>query len=52
MSSIADVIRGLNSSGVSYVVVGGVAVVLHGRLRTTVDLDLVIALDHQHKQGT
>jgi predicted nucleotidyltransferase len=45
VSSIADVIRGLNSSGVSYVVVGGVAVVLHGRLRTTMDLDLVIALD-------
>ena len=34
----------LNSAGVRYVVVGGVAVVLHGVDRLTADLDLVIEL--------
>jgi len=35
----------LNEAGVRYLVVGGVAVVLHGHLRTTADLDLVVQLD-------
>jgi len=35
----------LSEAGVRYVVVGGVAVVLHGHLRATADLDLVIGLD-------
>jgi predicted nucleotidyltransferase len=35
----------LTNAGVRYVVVGGVAVVLHGYLRATADLDLVIGLD-------
>ncbi len=34
----------LNRAGVRYLVVGGVAVVLHGHLRTTHDLDLVLEL--------
>ncbi len=34
----------LNEAGVRYIVVGGVAVVLHGHLRTTADLDLVVEL--------
>jgi hypothetical protein len=38
------VFEGLNGAGVRYLVVGGVAVVLHGHLRTTHDLDLVIQL--------
>ncbi|MCU0305205.1 MAG: nucleotidyltransferase family protein [Thermoanaerobaculales bacterium] len=38
------VIRALNDAGVRYLVVGGVAVVLHGHLRTTGDLDLVVEL--------
>ena len=38
------VLRALNDAGVRYLVVGGVAVVLHGYLRTTGDLDLVIEL--------
>jgi predicted nucleotidyltransferase len=36
------VLASLNDGGVRYLVVGGVAVVLHGHLRTTADLDLVI----------
>jgi hypothetical protein len=35
----------LSEAGVRFVVVGGVAVVLHGYLRATADLDLVIGLD-------
>jgi len=35
----------LEAAGVHYLVVGGVAVVLHGHPRFTADLDLVLALD-------
>jgi len=34
--------RALNDAGARYVVVGGVAVVLHGHVRLTTDLDLII----------
>lgn len=40
----ALVFRALATAGVRYLVVGGVAVVLHGHLRATVDLDLVLDL--------
>lgn len=39
-----DVLAALNARGVPYVVVGGIAVVLHGHARLTVDLDLVVDL--------
>jgi hypothetical protein len=42
--AIEAVLSALNAVGVRYLVVGGVAVVLHGHLRTTADLDLVIQL--------
>jgi len=38
----------LNDAGVRYLVVGGVAVVLHGHLRTTADLDLVLELEPEN----
>lgn len=38
------VLAPLERAGIRYLVVGGVAVVLHGYLRTTVDLDLVVQL--------
>ena len=43
-SPFLEIFRALNGSGARYVVVGGVAVVLHGFLRFTADLDLVAAL--------
>ena len=43
---IEAVTKALNAAQVRYLVVGGVAVVLHGYLRTTGDLDLVIQLEH------
>jgi hypothetical protein len=39
-----DVFAALDAVDVRYVVVGGLAVILHGRVRSTVDLDLVIDL--------
>lgn len=38
----------LSSGGVRYLVVGGVAVVLHGHTRFTSDVDLVVALDEEN----
>ena len=45
---IEDVLDALNREGVRYLVVGGVAVVLHGHLRSTADLDLVIQLSEEN----
>ena len=42
---IERILGALNQAGARYLVVGGVAVVMHGFLRTTRDLDLVIQLD-------
>jgi hypothetical protein len=39
------VARVLDDAGVRYLVAGGLAVIAHGYLRLTVDIDLVIALD-------
>jgi predicted nucleotidyltransferase len=39
------ILRALNDAKVEYVIVGGVATVLHGHLRVTADVDLVINLD-------
>ena len=44
-SSVEAVFAALNAAEVRYLVVGGVAVVLHGHLRTTADLDLVVQLE-------
>jgi hypothetical protein len=38
----------LTNAGVKYLVVGGVAVVMHGHLRVTADLDLVLKLDRSN----
>jgi hypothetical protein len=44
IGEIEAILEALNRAQVRYLVVGGVAVVLHGYLRTTADLDLVIQL--------
>lgn len=46
--AIEQVLAALETGGVRYLVVGGVAVVLHGHLRTTADLDLVVQLDPEN----
>jgi hypothetical protein len=42
------VVRALNDAGVDYLVVGGVAVGLHGYPRTTQDLDLVLRMGREN----
>jgi len=43
MPIFAPVFLALNEAGVPFLVIGGHTVVLHGRLRTTFDLNLLIA---------
>jgi hypothetical protein len=45
VGEIERLLTQLTEAGVRYLVVGGVAVVLHGYLRTTADLDLVVDLE-------
>ena len=43
-SSVEAIIRALNEAGVRYLIVGGLAVVAHGYLRFTADVDLIVDL--------
>jgi hypothetical protein len=43
-----DLIKTLAEAGVDYVVVGGLAVALHGYQRVTMDVDVVLAMDRQN----
>ncbi len=43
-----DVFRTLEAEGVRFVVVGGVALVLHGVVRLTVDLDLMVEMSREN----
>ncbi len=45
-----DLLAAFAASGVRYVLVGGYAVVFHGRPRATKDLDLLVALDPDNLQ--
>lgn len=49
---INKVIRALESNDVDYVVVGGYAVALHGAVRGTVDVDLVVSLTMKSFENT
>ncbi|MBZ5638171.1 MAG: nucleotidyltransferase [Acidobacteriia bacterium] len=48
VGDIEHVLQALNDAQVRYVIAGGVAVVLHGHLRTTADLDLALRLDTEN----
>jgi hypothetical protein len=48
MSLFLPIIEAFNRDQISYVVVGGLAVVLHGHLRMTADVDFVIRLDEHN----
>lgn len=43
-----EIFRELNRRRIDYVVVGGVAVVMHGVVRLTADLDLMVHLDEKN----
>ena len=51
MSLLLDVAAALDAAGVAYVVAGGMAVVLHGHVRTTVDLDIVLDLAKENVEA-
>jgi len=42
--NVRGILATLNDAGVDYVIVGGLAVILHGYLRATADIDLVVGL--------
>lgn len=42
---VVELLRSLSDAQVRYVLVGGIAVQLHGYFRTTFDVDLVLAMD-------
>lgn len=52
MPFIEPLFKALNDAGVRYVVVGGLAVVLHGYARLTADVDLVVDLDPEQARKT
>jgi predicted nucleotidyltransferase len=45
MKSIHQILQALKDEGVAFVLVGGFAVQLHGFIRSTLDIDLVLAMD-------
>jgi len=47
-SSVQTIIQALNEAGVRYLVVGGLAVVAHGHVRFTADVDLVLDFDEEN----
>lgn len=48
LTTLETVTRALNEADVRYLVVGGLAVNAHGYVRSTQDIDLVIALDRNN----
>lgn len=45
---IAELLQSLSDAQVRYVLIGGLAVQLHGFLRATFDIDLVLAMDDEN----
>ena len=48
VSSFRQIVEALNGAGVRYLVVGGIAVIAHGYVRLTVDVDLMLQLEPQN----
>lgn len=47
MTCFGALLEDLNRAGVRYVVIGGIAVIRHGVVRATKDLDIVVAVDDE-----
>ena len=45
MNDFAAALRDLNAAGIRYVLVGGLAVIRHGAVRATKDVDAAVAMD-------
>ncbi len=48
LNDFAAALRDLNESGVRYVIVGGLAVIRHGAVRATKDVDVAIAMEDEN----
>lgn len=48
MNDFAAALRDLNEAGIRYVIVGGLAVVRHGAVRATKDVDAAVAMDAEN----
>ena len=46
--SIEAIVQALNAAGVHYLIAGGLAVVAHGYVRFTADLDLILDLEEEN----
>jgi len=44
-SDLTDLLRALNGAGARYLIVGGYALAIHGRVRATKDVDLFVGTD-------
>jgi predicted nucleotidyltransferase len=44
-----DLLAAFDESGVRFVVIGGYAVIFHGRPRATTDLDLLVSIDPENR---
>lgn len=47
-ASLEAILKSLNANRVRYVIAGGLAVVAHGYLRFTADLDMMVAMDSEN----
>jgi hypothetical protein len=47
-SDLIDLLRALNDEGAEYLVVGGYAFAVHGRVRATKDVDIFVGTDPQN----
>ena len=48
MNDFAAALRDLNDAGIRYVLVGGLAVIRHGAVRATKDVDAAVAMDAEN----
>lgn len=51
MTGFGALLEDLNRAGVRYVVVGGIAVIRHGVVRATKDLDIVVGVDEPTEEA-
>ena len=48
LKSIGSIFKSLNEAGVKYLLAGGLAVVAHGYMRFTADVDLILGMDEKN----
>ena len=48
IDDVRTILRALNDANVRYLIVGGLAVVAHGYVRFTQDIDLVVQLEREN----